>query len=249
MAKQRGIIKLKGTIGGVTFYRSQDGDLAREKGGVDKDRIQKDAAFVRTRENGLEFGNSASAGKLLRTALRSMMMSAADNRVTARLTKVMTDIKNFDAVSKRGKRNVGDGIAAVEAKALLKGFDFNIKALMGTILFKPINVNTGTGVITLNDLSPVNDIRFAEGATHVTLRAAWAKIDFETGKFDVQPSNSVTLPIDSNLSDVVLTPAAVPAGAGVGFYVLLIEFHQEVNGEKYSLKNGSFNALSIVEVL
>jgi len=31
MARQKGIIKLDGTIGGITFYKSQDGYLAREK--------------------------------------------------------------------------------------------------------------------------------------------------------------------------------------------------------------------------
>jgi hypothetical protein len=34
MAKQIGIIKLKGTIGDIAFYKSQDGHLARAKGGV-----------------------------------------------------------------------------------------------------------------------------------------------------------------------------------------------------------------------
>jgi hypothetical protein len=52
MAKQKGIIKLKGTLGDITFYKSQDGFLAREKGGVDASRIANDANFQRTRENG-----------------------------------------------------------------------------------------------------------------------------------------------------------------------------------------------------
>ena len=29
MARQKGIIKLKGTIGGISFYKTQDGHLAR----------------------------------------------------------------------------------------------------------------------------------------------------------------------------------------------------------------------------
>jgi hypothetical protein len=31
MARQKGIIKLKGTIGDITFYKTQDGHLALEK--------------------------------------------------------------------------------------------------------------------------------------------------------------------------------------------------------------------------
>jgi hypothetical protein len=51
MARQKGIIKLKGTIGDITFYKTQDGHLAREKGGIDASRIASDPAFQRTREN------------------------------------------------------------------------------------------------------------------------------------------------------------------------------------------------------
>jgi hypothetical protein len=35
MAKLKGIIKIKGTIGDITFYKTQDGYLVREKGGID----------------------------------------------------------------------------------------------------------------------------------------------------------------------------------------------------------------------
>lgn len=40
MAKQKGIIKLTGKIGDLSFYKSKDGYLAREKGGVDGERIK-----------------------------------------------------------------------------------------------------------------------------------------------------------------------------------------------------------------
>ncbi|MFA6278267.1 MAG: hypothetical protein WC622_16075 [Pedobacter sp.] len=90
MARQKGIIKLKGTIGGITFYKtSQDGHLAREKGGIEKSRIESDPAFQRTRENGSEFGRAGKAGKLLRTALRALLLNSADDRMVSRLTKEM----------------------------------------------------------------------------------------------------------------------------------------------------------------
>jgi len=47
MARQKGIIKLKGTIGDITFYKTQDGHLARKKGGIDASRIKSDPAFQR----------------------------------------------------------------------------------------------------------------------------------------------------------------------------------------------------------
>jgi len=74
MARQKGIIKLKGTVGDLTFYKSIDGYLVREKGGVEASRIASDPAFVRTRENNAEFGNATQAGKLLRDTVRSLSM-------------------------------------------------------------------------------------------------------------------------------------------------------------------------------
>ena len=248
MARQKGIIKLKGKIGDISFYKTQDGHLAREKGGVDAERIANDAAFVRTRENGAEFGSSASSGKVLRTALFAMMQTASDNRVVSRLTKVMTDIKNLDATSARGLRNVGVAIALPAAKALLKNFNFNKRAILSSILYQAYNVNTGTGVITINGLEPVNHMDFPSGATHVTFKGSWLKLDFVTGQYDQQPTNSINLPIDGTQTNVVLTPAAVPAGAGTDLFLLQIEFYQEVNAVQYSLKNGAHNALSVVEI-
>lgn len=248
MARQKGIIKLQGTIGDISFYKSQDGHLAREKGGVDASRIANDPAFVRTRENGAEFGSSAASGKLLRDAIRPMLMSAGDNRVVSRLTKIMTDIKNEDTVSARGLRTVGTAIGSVSAKAMLKGFNFNIRAILGAVLFKPYQVTIGTGVITINGLIPINDIAFPSGATHMTVKGAWAKVDFAAGTSDVQMTNLVNFPIDGTANNIVLTPLAVPAGAGTDLYLLQIEFFQETNGILYSLKNGAYNALAIVEV-
>lgn len=248
MARQKGIIKLKGKIGDLSFYKTQDGHLAREKGGVDASRIANDPAFVRTRENGAEFGSSATSGKTLRDALRTMLMTASDNRVTSRLTKLMTDIKNLDTVNARGERTVGTAIALAAAKALLKGFNFNNRAILGSVLFRPYAVDVATGVITLNGLVPINDIVFPGGATHMSIKGAWAKVDFANNIYEVQMSNTVTVPLDAASNNMVLTPAAVPTLAGTDLYLLQLEFYQEVNGVQYSLKNGAFNALSIVEV-
>lgn len=248
MARQKGLIKLSGKIGDLSFYKTKDGFLAREKGGVEASRIKNDPAFARTRENGAEFGSSASSGKLLRDSIRTMMQNASDSKVVARLTKLMTQIKNLDGTSARGERNVGVGIAVPQAKALLKGFNFNDKAVLGSILYNPYSVNVATGEITLNGLVPINDVSPTPGATHITLRGAWAKVDFATGETDVQETNAINLPIDATSTNAVLTPTSAPTGAGTDIYLLMIEFFQEVNGNQYVLKNGAYNALSIVEI-
>ncbi len=248
MARQNGILKIKGTIGGMTFYKSQDGDLVREKGGVSGDRIANDPAFVRTRENGAEFGASGKAGKLLRDALRPMMLNAADGRVTSRVTTLMTNMIKLDTTSVRGLRTPAVGLAGAPGKALLKGFNFNINSILGSVLFKPFAVNTTTGVITITGLVPLNDIAFPAGATHLSITGGFGNINFATGAVDVKLTNTMNMAISATPTTMTLTPTAVPTGTGVKVFLLKVEFFQLTNGVQYSLKNGAYNALAIVEV-
>lgn len=248
MAKLKGILKIKGTLDDLTFYKSGKDYLVRTKGGVDGDRIANDPTFQRTRENGSEFGSSASSGKVLRTAVRNLMTNAKDRLVTSRLTKVMTQIKNLDTVNIRGERNAGVGIMEVAGKALLKGFNFNIKAILSSIFFAQYTVDTTAGEINIKALNPINDVVAPSGATHMTLKAGFSNINFDTGVFDTKISNAETIPIDANVADYRLQFDAPPVGDGCGFHLLHIEFYQEVNGDLYSLKNGSYNSLSILEI-
>jgi hypothetical protein len=178
MAKQAGILKIEGTLDQLTFYKSVDGHLVRTKGGVSGERIATDPVFARTRENGQEFASAAKSGKLLRDSIRTKMLSAADNRVTSRLTKVMTEIKNHDSTSARGERNVGVGIATPAGLNLLNGFNFNENAILSSILFAAGDIDFVTGVASIPSLTPINDIAYPSGATHVSISGAYAVIDF-----------------------------------------------------------------------
>ena len=120
MARQKGIIKLKGKIGDLSFYKTKDGYLAREKGGIDKERMKNDPAFQRTRENGAEFGRAGKAGRLLRTSVRPLLLKAADGRVASRMTREMVKVVKSDTSNNRGERKVTEGDVL-----LLKGFEFN----------------------------------------------------------------------------------------------------------------------------
>jgi hypothetical protein len=248
MARQTGLIKIKGTLDNVNFYKTKDGDLARMKTSVDRDRIMNDPAFERTRENNAEFANSAKAGKLLRDSVRPLAMTASDFRVTSRMTRLMSKIKNLDETSTRGERTVATGIQEAAALPLLKGFEFNKNALLSAILFKPYTVNTTSGIFNINGLIPQVDVVWPQGATHVRFTGAVASINFETGAEEMIATNQVTLPINMTSADVELEPASVPAVGTVNLFLLRIEFFQEMNGNMYTLKNNSYNALRIVEV-
>lgn len=249
MARQSGLIKIKGTLDNVNFYKTKDGDLARMKTSVDAERIKNDPAFERTRENNAEFGTSAKAGKLVRDGARPLSMTASDSKLVSRFTKLMTQIKNLDSTSVRGERNIVQGLLDPSAPQMIKGFDFNKEAVLSSILYKPYAVNPTTGEITINNLITQNDIVIPQGATHISLTGGFLGVDFTTGAQDLQLSNVVNLPIDMVSNNVVLTPAGTPSATGLSMILLRLEFFQEVNGSQYTLKNGAYNALRVVEVV
>jgi hypothetical protein len=248
MARQKGIIKLKGTIGDITFYKTQDGHLAREKGGIDASRIANDPAFQRTRENGSEFGRAGKAGKLLRTALRPLLLNSADSRMVSRLTQRMVKVIQADQVSERGLRNVIDGEAE-----LLFGFEFNIRGKLGTSLYAPFvaSIDRVSGEITVDIASfiPANMIAAPSGTTHFKIISGGAEIDFEAETFVVATSETTILPWDATATAVISqTNAVTPASTKPLFLALGVEFYQQINGQMYPLKNGAFNPLSVVKV-
>lgn len=248
MAKQKGIIKLSGTIDDISFYKSHDGHIARMKGGVDGKRIAKDPAFARTRENAQEFKEIARSSKLLRDSIRPLLLSAKDSRSANRLFQVFGKVKNLDGASNRGDRKAGLGIATAPGKALLKGFDFNEHALLRSTLVHPYTVNQATGEIDIQGFVPWNSLVYPPSATHFGIRSAWSKVNFLTGESEVFFSPATILPIDNVPHTIQVTPSGVPSVTGTSFYVLMVEFYQQLNGSPYALKDQSFNALCIVEV-
>jgi hypothetical protein len=132
MAKQAGIIRLRGTVGNITFQKTPNGYLARDKAFVTKERIESDTSFQRTRENNAEFKNAAVSGKLLRVSIASLLQNVKDFLLVARLTKVMLAVVKSDPTDVRGARNVANGNSS-----LLQGFDFNSNAELTTVFTQP----------------------------------------------------------------------------------------------------------------
>lgn len=248
MAKQKGIFKVEGTIGDVTFYKSKDGYLVREKGGVSAQRIATDPAFERTRENQAEFAHAGKAGKLLRAAFRPLLQQSRDGRMVSRLHQEMMRVVKADATSDRGKRNVLDG-----ELALLQGFEFNEGGKLGQTLFAPytttINRTTGALAITLPSFVPINAVSVPAEASHFQIVAGGGALDFEGAAYSTDSKESAMLALDSSATTALTLDFIVPANSPNPLFLLLgIRFYQAVNGSNYPLKNGALNALALVKV-
>lgn len=249
MAKQKGIIKLKGTMGDITFYKTKDGGyIARERGGVDGKRIASDPAFRRTRENGQEFGHAGRSGKLIRAAFRSSLVAASDGRVVSRLTQALVRVLQGDTQSARGERQVALGDFDE-----LRHFEFNKNSQLTATVFVPftsaIDRVAGTMSVAFPTFNPFEMIVPPGGTTHFKLFVEGSGIDFGAFSFEGAQDASAILPMVSGDLAPITLALSLPAGMTVPLFLGLgISFYQEVNGEMYPLRNGAFNPFSFVAI-
>lgn len=145
-------------------------------------------------------------------------------------------------------RNVIDG-----ETELLLGFEFNIRGKLGTSLFAPftgtIDRVAGTLDVEIPSFIPSNMIAAPSGTTHFKVISGGAEVDFQEETSIVETSETAILPWDTTATAVINLSNAVTANSTHPLFLALgIEFFQEVNGQMYSLKNGTYNPLSIVKV-
>jgi hypothetical protein len=264
MAKQKGIIKVQGTVGGLTFYQLNGQSLLRESNGPSKDKIKNDPGFKRTRENNQEFAGSAMAGKALRMGLVQEFKDMSDSTCTARILKVCRAIIS-KANGIRGQRP----FLPADHKDSFLFLSFNQSVSFDSLFLAPYTLDTaGTRnqlTIQVPDFNTGNLVHAPSGATHfrlVNLISALSSYQFNTttGKYDADDTlnNSKN---DFNATDYiplggmvgastsltsVLAGAPILPPASVLVACIGIEFYQEIGGAKYLLSSG--NAMKIVNV-
>ncbi|WP_215226783.1 hypothetical protein [Echinicola shivajiensis] len=251
MPKQEGLLKVKGTMDDLNYYKTKDGVYrVRKKGGVDAARIQNDPRYERTRQNNAEFGRSCRAGGKIRRSLRPVLSpSNTDPRTVGRLSKVMHMITKSDPVNDRGMRTPMEG-----EPDPLNGFEFNVQSHMGYILGEKIEYTMGTGS---GDFSlqagfelPKDIIPDGSDVGQFSLSLLTIDVDKEdTFDLDIVKSDffdlNTGLLADLNLS-VTQSSSISPA-----FQLLFLglEFSQEVNGKYYDFKGQKTNSLRCLESL
>ncbi len=171
MARQKGIIRIKGSLGGITFYQQEGENFSRETNGPSKEKIATDPAFKRTRENNQEFAGYAVAGKALRQGLQAYLDVMSDSRVTSALMKQFRTMINRSTSGVRGQRPIN----VVTFKDLLVGFDFNRFTLFNSVFMAPYTLVTNAGrtnaTLTVPDFNIANSIHAPQGATHFKIIA------------------------------------------------------------------------------
>ncbi|MEO5978203.1 MAG: hypothetical protein ABIS36_03920 [Chryseolinea sp.] len=181
MAFQKSFLKLEGTVDGLSIYQSNDRYIVRKKSGVSGDRIKNDPAYVRARENMLEFGRSGKAAKLIRVAFRLQIADIADNGFTPRLVQTLMRIIKSDTVNERGQRDLLGG----DTSELLN-LEFNagksLTQIMHASFISSIDRSTGSQTVEVPAFIPSEKLSKPDGATHFRLFATAAELDFDADK-------------------------------------------------------------------
>ena len=264
MADQKGFIKVKGTLGGLTFYEANRKDLIKTKGGIAKSRIEKEPNFKRTRENMSEFGGSAKIGKALRTGFANIIKIMSDSSAVGRITGMM---KRINAVGPgiRGQR----AFEILTNKLIIEGFEFNKFKHFESIFYAPypiptLDANRSVATWVVPDFNTSNYVAAPEGATHFKLlliSTVLSDYTYVVGK-GYEPTNPTENEVNGIAesseiaiggmvgSDTTLTvdlgfAAALPGTVGVINAVGII-FYQEINTQFYELASDNAMRVEVV---
>ncbi|MGB8194314.1 MAG: hypothetical protein WCF67_20450 [Chitinophagaceae bacterium] len=246
MAKQKGIIPVTGTIGELTFYQSEHGNLVRLKGkGISKERIFGDEKFAKTRDHIAEFSQAQTAAKLIRTSFRTLANNSRDKKMNQRLGGFVLDVIQSDIVNERGTRKIASG-----DMQLLKGFDFNEGMQLLDTMFATFNttIDRTTGRVNVELLSfiPSQAMKVPEKATHFRVNLGAAEIDFANLSYKYVEQNSALLELNNEPTDDLSLTAMLPANSTN--YILIglgVDFFERIGTKNYPMRPGT---LSVIEV-
>lgn len=246
MAKQDGILKIKGLLGDLIFYEGPQGPLVRHKGRLNRSRIKNDPAYVRTRELNQEFAQASRAGKLLRQSQKALLKNTADSHMHGRMLKVLLQVVKSDLQSARGERQIIRG-----SLQQLEGFELNRNAHLSHCLKTDYTVSIDRGVgqvkIGLPAFVPGLETAAAPGASHLRLLGACSEIDFAAGKYRSSHKKTPWLALNQEQGArqiEMLLKTNWPA-----FIFLGLEYSQRVNQLYYPLSGAGERALALVKVV
>lgn len=248
MGRQIGTVRIAGTVGNLTFSKTENGEEVRLKSSLNGDKMRTDKRFIRTRENWAEFARAGKAAKLIRSAFSLSIKQISDPRGYSRLVKETLKVVKSDPTSARGEREFTLGDLNI-----LANFEFNVRQAMKSTFQEQfeIAIDRAAGSVEVAFPELVPDVAIAEliGATHFKIVAAAADVNWETEKYTYNAANSAELVYGSQTEPAQTLSLTIPAATTNTILVAIgIFFYQEVNGTYYHMKDGNRGAMALVGI-
>lgn len=244
MARQKGLIHFVGTLNGINFYFRKVVPVARKAGGgFNGSSIKRKPSMARIRENNSEFGTASSAKKLFKDSLLPFLGKTKDSILQGQLMQLFMKIKDCDAFSDRGKRNVSLGIESTESKKLLEEFNFTNLVLPYSNGYFDILTSTFT-IINFE----VKQLKFPKSASHLKLQLGIISLNFETKKSSLFVSYPTLITKKTSVESITLTVGAPEDLTNTRVALLYYSYAQELNDEFYDLKDKTAYGIKILKV-
>ena len=248
MAKQKGIIKLTGTIGDINFYYRKGVPVARKAGGgFNSEAIKKSPKMKRVRENSSEFGLCSRAKKVFKNSLHPFLIHYKDPTLHGRMMRLFQEIKVCDVLSERGKRTVGNGLKSDAGRKLLLDFRITPKRDVASSLMGKITFDKDNYICRISEFN-MEQFKFYGNASHFELRFGIVRMDFDTLSATTYMAKSRVIGKDFDSSTIALRSKDIPTEGGIKFAFLGICFYQEVSGQLEVLKAESATGLQLLKI-
>jgi hypothetical protein len=212
MAKQCGIFRFTGQMGGISFYKRKGKYYARRK---TSHNVATDPRFTRTYLSGLDFGAASRASKLFRTALAHCVKSFSDPQYYYRLTARFYATVRADNTQPAGQHTVSGGDLS-----LVKNFEFNKK-----ISFEKYFPGTTVSIDRGNDQVTITMAPYAQTGKvkHTDLVVNIVSVNFKKGTYTVcshnislvdrQTTFTLDAPLHADPETSIIVTLGVPAGS------------------------------------
>ncbi|GEM_PF-1900367 len=250
MATQLGLIKLKGSIGDLTFYESNGMQLVRRKAGPTKQDLENNPRYQRTKENAREFGRIVTTSKCLRLLLLEVFSECADKKVFGRLVSRMSMVIKSDTHRRRGERAVtAQGLMLLTGLECNQAFKFNEQVLI------PINIlydiKTGQGVIEQPSFIPIQRFRRFGSSTHAQLIFTiieFGAVPLEKKESMIFRSAYFSLGSSQKIDRSEILIDQIPQAGNALIVLIGISYFEEIAGAYFPLDKGRYNAMVIAQV-
>lgn len=238
MAKNIGLIKFTGKLGGISGRDTKDGNILQTPGGFKSERVKTEAKYLITRQLGTEFSRCAKISSVFYRCLGAYLKTIPDTHLYSYIQSRVCAIKECDMLSPKGERTAGKGLATEKGQALLQGFSFNRNRDLSHIMMQRFSLSLDEGLLSIPNFD-VSRITFPRGAKQLGLQLVLMRLDIETPTAVVASSAMIFVPLGTPATTIELQ-SPLPEGEGVLIAMLYAGFCSVVNGVvvwKRDLKN------------
>lgn len=246
MAKNIGIIKFTGKVGGLCGRDTAFGNIIQTPGGFKGERIKTEARYEKTRQLYTEFGRCATLSSLFKRSLDPYLKLLPDPYVYNHIQKRMAAIKECDTASPKGEKTVGKGLLTEAGISLLKSFSFNRKRHFGFAALSFYSLDMEHGRLALEHVDAAR-FKFPAGANAVGMQLIVMRVDFEAAECVMVCSDYSFLRKEENDVAMVLD-AGIPDGDGIVIWILFVGFCG-LKDEEVVWKRVLGNALEVIRLI